>query len=127
MNFRNVSPLRNPLILVVVTIGSFTLYELAMHAKVTHSISVEDVTKQLAVDTPVGTSRASVENYLYSRSIPHTFVDNPKFPDERRVEIALIRDAAESWLTKGSIQIRFRFDESDKLLGYSVHEVFTGP
>jgi len=114
-------------LLAVVTIGSLAWYELAIHSNVTPRVTVEDVKKQLAANAPIGTSRAAVESYLSSQSIPHSFVDSPKYPNERRVEMALFQNTARSWMVRGDIQIRFQFDESDKLLSYSVREVFTGP
>lgn len=92
-----------------------------------HRITVEDVLKQLQANTPGGTSRSAVESYLDSRSITHSYIDDPKVPDYRRVEIALVRDSSRSWLVRGDIEIRFHFDQSDRLLDYSAHEVFTGP
>jgi hypothetical protein len=96
-------------------------------SRANHRITVEDVLKQLQADTPVGTSRSAVESYLDSRSITHSYVDNPEVPNERRVELALIRDTSRSWLVRGDIDIRFRFDQSDRLLDYSAHETFTAP
>lgn len=96
-------------------------------SRANHRITVEDILKQLQANIPVGTSRSAVESYLDSRSMPHQYFDDPKFPNERRVEFATVRDTSRSWLVRGDIQIRFRFDESDKLLDYSAHETFTAP
>lgn len=96
-------------------------------SRANHRITVEDVLKQLQANTPVGTSRSAVESYLDSRSITHSYIDNPEVPNERRVELALIRDTSRSWLVRGDIDIRFRFDQSDRLLDYSAQEIFTGP
>ena len=68
-----------------------------------------------------------MESYLDSQSIAHSYLDDPKFPSERRVEFALIRGTSQSLLVRGDIQIRFRFDQSGRLLDYSVQELFTGP
>jgi hypothetical protein len=32
-----------------------------------------------------------------------------------------------SWLVRGDIEITFKFDNREKLTGYSVREIFTGP
>lgn len=96
-------------------------------SRANHRITVEDLLKQLQANTPIGTSRSAVESYLDSRSITHSYIDDPKVPDYRRVEIALVRDSSRSWLVRGDIEIRFHFDQSDRLLDYSAHEVFTGP
>ena len=72
-------------------------------------------------------SRSAVENYLDSQSITHSYIEDSKFANERRVELALIRGTSKSELVRGDIQIRFQFDESGRLLNYSVRDLFTGP
>jgi hypothetical protein len=93
----------------------------------THPLTVEALRKKLDQSLPVGSSRAAVESYLDSQSIPHSYLDDSKFPSERRVEIALIRGTSQSLFVRGDIQIRFRFDPSGRLLDYSLQELFTGP
>jgi hypothetical protein len=98
-----------------------------LHGTATHPLTVEGVRKKLEQALPVGSSRAAVESYLDSESIPHSYLDDSKFPSERRVELALIRGTSQSLFVRGDIQIRFRFDQSGRLLDYSVQELFTGP
>jgi hypothetical protein len=98
-----------------------------LHSRPTHPMTVEGVREKLDQSLPVGSSRAAVESYLDSQSIAHSYLDDPKFPSERRVEFALIRGTSQSLLVRGDIQIRFRFDQSGRLLDYSVQELFTGP
>ena len=90
-------------------------------------LAVEEVRKQLERVTPVGSSRTAVESYFDSQSIQHSYTDDSKFSNERRVELALIRSTSRSQLVRGDIQVRFQFDEFGRLLNYSVREVFTGP
>ena len=90
-------------------------------------LAVEDVRKQLERVTPVGSSRTAVERCLDSQSIQHSYADDSKFSNERRVELALIRSTSRSQLVRGDIQVRFQFDEFGRLLNYSIREVFTGP
>ena len=90
-------------------------------------LTVEGVRKQLETVTPVGSSRTAVESYLDSQSIQHSYTDDSKFSNERRVELALIRSTSRSQLVRGDIQVRFQFDEFGRLLNYSVRKVFTGP
>ena len=97
------------------------------HSATPQPITVEAVRKQLAAATPVGSSRSAVENYLDSQSITHSYIADSKFANERRVELALIRGTSKSELVRGDIQIRFQFDESGRLLNYSVRDLFTGP
>ena len=98
-----------------------------LHSIPTHTLTVEDVRKKLDQSLPVGSSRAAVESYLDSQSMAHSYLDDPKFPSERGVELALIRGTSQSLFVRGDIQIRFRFDQSGRLLDYSVQELFTGP
>jgi hypothetical protein len=111
---------------VTAAVVSLGVWRLA-HRTRTQPVTVEDVRKRLERATPVGSSRSAVESYLDSQSIPHSYVDDSEFSNERRVELALIRSTRRSPLTTDDIQIRFRFDESGRLLDYSVREVFTGP
>ena len=90
-------------------------------------LTVERVRKQLEQMTPLGSSRSAVEHYLDSQSIQHSYIDNSKVPNEHRLELALIRGTSKTHFVRGDIQIRFQFNESDRLLSYSVREVFTGP
>ena len=90
-------------------------------------LAVEEVRRQLERVTPVGSSRTAVESYLDSQSIQHSYTDDSKFSNERRVELALIRSTSRSQLVRGDIQVRFQFDEFGRLLNYSIREVFTGP
>jgi len=90
-------------------------------------LAVEEVRKQLERVTPVGSSRTAVESYFDSQSIQHSYTDDSKFSNERRVELALIRSTSRSQLVRGDIQVRFQFDEFGRLLNYSIREVFTGP
>jgi hypothetical protein len=76
---------------------------------------------------PAGSSRSVVESYLDSRSIPHSYIDDSEFPNDRRVELALMRGTSQSPLVRADFQVRFRFDESGRLLEYSVREVFPVP
>jgi hypothetical protein len=113
--------------LISAVVCSFLWGQVILHSKTTPRVTVEDVLKQLQTNTPVGTSRSAVESYLDSQSMSHSYIDDPKFPKERRVELALVRDTSRSWLVQGDIAIRFRFDQSDRLLDYSAREIFTGP
>jgi hypothetical protein len=109
----------------VVSLGIWRLVQ--PHRTATQPPTTQDVTKQLERATPVGSSRKAVEIYLDSQLIPHSYIDDSNSPKERRIELALIRDTSKSSFVRGDIQIRFRFDESDRLLDYSVQQVFTGP
>lgn len=77
---------------------------------------------------PVGTSLKEVEAYLNQRGFPHSYTgDSSREPEFRRTEAAMIRAASKSWMVRGDIQIIFKFDHDDRLTGYTVREIFTGP
>ena len=90
-------------------------------------LTVKQVQQQIDGSIPVGSTRAAVESYLDSRSIPHSYVAASGQADERNVELALISDTSQSLLVRGDIQVRFHFDDSGRLTDYHVQEVFTGP
>ena len=93
------------------------------HRTAVHPLTVEVVRRQLEQSLPVGSSQATVESYLDSQSIQHSYLGDSEFPRE----LALIRGTSQSLFVRGDIQIRFRFDHSGRLLDYSVQELFTGP
>jgi len=77
---------------------------------------------------PAGSSRAEVASFLDQRGIPHSYVDESKgAPEYSRTEMAMIRGATQSWLIRGDIQILFKFDDSGRLIRYTVQQIFTGP
>ena len=91
-------------------------------------VDVAKVEKDVREHLPIGTSRADVESFLNERRIQHSFVERSwPGPEPSPKELALIPDSSSSWLTRGSIQLVFDFDNHDKLVRYSVKEIFTGP
>ena len=91
-------------------------------------IDVAKVEKDVRDHLPVGTSRAQVESYLDQRRIEHSYIERSSgSPEYDRTEMAIIRDASQSWLIRGDIQLLFKFDEQGKLTHYSVRQIFTGP
>jgi hypothetical protein len=106
---------------------AIALPKVMLHSRTVHRITVEDIRKQLQNGIPPGASRSTVEVYLDSQKIAHSYIDDPRYSNERRVEYAWIRDSSHSWLVRGDISIRFRFDESDHVVDYEVREMFTGP
>ena len=116
------------LVVIAAAVASLVIWRLVAPRSATpQRLTVEGLRKQLEKATPVGSSRSAVESYLDSQSIQHSYIDDSKFPNERRVERALIRGTSKSQLVRDDIEIRFQFDEFGRLLNYSVREVFTGP
>jgi len=115
-------------VVIAAAVASLVIWRLAApRSETPQRLTVEGVRKQLEKAPPVGSSRSAVESYLDSQSIQHSYIEDSKFPNERRVELALIRGTSKSQVVRGDIQIRFQFDEFGRLLNYSVREVFTGP
>lgn len=92
----------------------------------TPTLTTESVRKQIDQSLPVGSTRTEVESYLDSQSISHSYFDDPKFPNARRMEVARIIDISGSLFVTRTIQIGFHFDQSDRLIEFSVREFFTG-
>jgi hypothetical protein len=116
------------ILVVIAAVASLVIWRLvAPRSASQQRLTVKGVSKQLEKVTPVGSTRSAVEGYLDSQSIQHSYIEDSKFPNERRVELALIRGTSKSQFVRGDIQIRFQFDEFGRLLNYSVREVFTGP
>jgi hypothetical protein len=112
------------ILVVIAAVASLVVWRLvAPRSASQQRLTVEGVRKQLEKVTPVGSSRSAVAGYLDSQSIQHSYIEDSKFPNERRVELALIRGTSKSQLVRGDIQIRFQFDEFGRLLNYSVREV----
>jgi hypothetical protein len=101
-------------------------------------VSVSTVEEDIRSHLPIGSSKADVVAFLDKRNIAHGWDQTGQvLPDGRFVipdshmETGLIRDVrVEGALFKTcvSIQIEFKFDETDsKLVDYSVYEIYTGP
>lgn len=94
-------------------------YRVKLHSTATEPVTVEDLRKEHKQSLPVGSSGTAVDSYLDSHAISHSHIDASSN------EFALIR--GQSQFVRRDIQIRFHFDQSGRLLDYSVEEVFTGP
>ena len=114
-------------IVIAVAVAGIVVWRIVTPSTTSQPLTVESVRKQLERATPLGSRRTAVERYLDSQSIPHSYVNDPNVPNERGMELALVRGTSKSQFVRGDIQIRFQFDESDRLLNYSVQEMFTGP
>lgn len=114
-------------LIAALAVGLGVWRRVTRHDTGTPPLTAESVGKQLEQAIPLGSSRAAVESYLDSRSIPHSYIDASMLPNERRLELALVQRSSQSQLIRADIQIRFRFDESGRLLDYSTQEIFTGP
>lgn len=100
---------------------------LSRQSRTSQRLTVKEVQQQIDGSIPIGSTRAAVESYLDSRSVPHSYLTASGQTDERNVELALIRGTSQSLLIRGDIQVRFHFDDADRLTDYHVKEIFTGP
>ena len=91
-------------------------------------VDVTEVEKDIRQHLSTGASRSQVESYLDERRIRHSYVDySAAGPEYSRTESALIPESSLTWLGRGDIQILFKFDDHDRLVHFSVKEIFTGP
>jgi len=102
------------------------LIRLVNNQQFTIRISVEDTEKDIQAHLPLGTPRDRVEAYLEKNGIEHSYVDDQS-GEYTRTEMAMIRNASNTWLVRGDIQILFRFDKQGKLADHSVRQILTGP
>ncbi|SRR5216683_7957538 len=92
-----------------------------------HRVSVAEIETDLRANVNAGESRSEVEVYLDRKGLEHSYIENfDADPKLNRTEQALIRNSSWSLITRGDIQLLFRFDENGKLSDYSVKEIFTG-
>lgn len=98
--------------------------------KITILTNIPTVEKDIRSHLPIGTPRATVEEYLTRHAIEHSYIEISKVnpdPELNHTEIALIRGASRTWLVRSDIQIRFKFDNQNRLTHYSLEEINTGP
>jgi hypothetical protein len=82
---------------------------------------------------PSGSSVAEVINYLDTRKIEHSaLVDQANmahmgFDPNVQTISAIIRNVERKGLITGDLAISFRFDRAQKLSGFDVTSVYTGP
>jgi hypothetical protein len=83
--------------------------------------AVDDMIKH---NVPVGTDKAKVVAFLDDKKIEHSGHTKQNEP----VVLAIVRGKpSSSSIVRKAIQIRFDFDQANKLARYSVEEQFTGP
>jgi hypothetical protein len=82
----------------------------------------EEVDAMVRREVPVGSSTSQVIAFLDSEKI-----ERSDYRETDKVILAIVRDASRAAVTKGNIQIEFRFDDAAHLREHVVREVFTGP
>src|SRR6266436_1881248 len=121
-----------PIVLVVVLVGCCT----SRTAK--NKIDVPSVENDIRAHLPIGSSKASAIAFFDERKIPHGWLRKAESsPDGKtvipnsHVETGIIGDVRiDGFIIKTfvSIQVDFKFDDSDsKLVSYSVREIYKGP
>ena len=118
-------------IAAVVVLAALTLGISLRGRHVKPRTDVASTERDIKEHLPIGSPRAQVTAYLDERKLQHSYTSTLKeLPDYRykHTEMAIIRDVSKQSLFRTDIQIEFRFDDSDqRLLGYSVKEIVTGP
>lgn len=97
--------------------------------------NVKTVNDNIRAHLPIGSSKDDVVAYLDQRAIPHSWLKPGELsPDgtflipNSHTERGVIRDVRSDGVVSTSIQIDFKFDDSDsKLVNFTVQEVFRGP
>jgi len=84
--------------------------------------SRDQVESRLRSSIPVGSNVAHAVATLDSLGVEHS-----EYIQSTRTVDAIIRRTAESFLVEEAIQMRFTFDENDRLARISFDEVATGP
>jgi hypothetical protein len=113
------------IVALVLLVGVFGLNYYFSRTQVT--LTVAEVEAELRSGISAGDSRSRVESFLDQKGIAHAYIEKSKWPEETRTEFALIRNTSRSALIRGDIQVRFKFDEKDRLETYTVKEILTGP
>lgn len=105
---------------------------------VKNTINISTVESDIRAHLPIGSSKAEVVAFLDQRKIRHTWLQKAEgasngktaFPN-RHTEVAWISNVRKEgffFKTYVSIQIEFKFDDTDsKLVSHSVQEVYKGP
>ena len=93
--------------------------------------ALDEVSRDVRANIHTGMSLPEVESSLEQRRIEHSYfpgVDRSGTPNMTRTEAAMIRSKSTGPLgVRADIQLLFRFDESERLVEYSIQEVLTGP
>jgi hypothetical protein len=96
-------------------------------------MSAESLKTEISTALPGGSSVADVITYLDSRKIEHSsLVDQANmahmgFDPNVQTISAIIRNVERKGLITGDLTISFRFDRAQKLSGFDVKPVYTGP
>ena len=98
-------------------------------------IDVTTVENDIRAHLAIGSSKADVIAYLDNRKIAHSLLQQVEVSLDGKVAIpnshtenCIIPDVRKDGMVQTSVQIDFKFDDSDsKLISYSVREVYKGP
>jgi hypothetical protein len=96
-------------------------------------MNAELLKTEISMALPAGSSVSDVIDYLDSRKIEHSeVVDQANmahmgFDPNVQTISAIIRNVERKGLIKGDLTMLFRFDRAQKLSGFEVKPVYTGP
>ena len=88
-------------------------------------VTKQSVEKMIQEKAPVGTDRSMIISMLDEKKIEHSGHAKKDSP----IVLAILRETPKtsSTIVRKAVQIRFEFDQFNKLAKYSVDEQFTGP
>jgi hypothetical protein len=109
----------------LLAIGIVALFAGAVQAVRSQSKAhvANDVRRVLDTDISAGSTRAQIESYLDSGHVAYMYAAGTHFQDYKSSLIALAKGASKGHLLPTSndeVQIRFRFDDSQRLINYDV-------
>jgi hypothetical protein len=117
-----------PLVVVALALLGVYIFMRALDARLHVKVTAGQLDREIRDKLPLGSSRSDVEAYLDQRGMQHSYMEGAGQGSEyKHTEWAILRGASRSWLVREDIQILFKFDDNDKLVGYTVKELFTGP
>jgi hypothetical protein len=96
-------------------------------------MTAESLKTEISMALPAGSSVSDVIDYLDSRKIEHSeVVDQANmahmgFDPNVQTISAIIRNVERKGLITGDLTMSFRFDRAQKLSGFEVKPVYTGP
>lgn len=116
---RKTSAVGAVLVAILMSYGAWRMY--LSHSQAGSDLDSATVRQMLDSEIAKNSLRSDVQNFLSSREVPHGTREG-----EGRVVQAIFRGKSRG-IVRRDVIVRFRFDDSDRLIDYTVQDVFTGP
>lgn len=105
-------------IVLVIAAIQFTQFARNFNRRIVN-LTDDQVKLILNSELPAGTTRFRVKQALDAKKWPYT--------DNGSIVQTMIHDAGHNGLIRTDIQIKFSFDDEDKLVAYEIKDILTGP